>query len=370
METAPFRDADPGASAPVHGLGDLAGVAPRAGVAHGLYRRRRAAAHAHGRRAFLDRTPVATTSCPRPTTSCGLATATTAVIPPPNGAPGPSGCSAPSRRPRRAGRRQWLVDQLGYRVELVASGFQLPVNIAFVPNPRCPTKPALLRHRAARNIKVVKGDGTLGDYATNLLNFDPAGRFPRQRRAGPVRHRRRSHDRRRLRGDAVRRRWPSLSQGGAFSQHQWRADGGHRHRPSSTWRNEPQGQSHYLQPEHRSRRQALRAHGRRLRRQHGPQPLLLPRQGAAHRARRPPLRTTRSTTPPTGSPRRTTSSPTACATRSVVGGAADGQHYSSRTVRASTASRASPAAPTTAGPAPTTACAPWRCTTGIRRRVR
>jgi glucose/arabinose dehydrogenase len=57
----------------------------------------------------------------------------------------------------------WTVVQEGYTVEVVATGLQLPVNIAFIPNPRPEPE--------ARN-------GTVSDYATNLLNFNPTGEFP------------------------------------------------------------------------------------------------------------------------------------------------------------------------------------------------
>ena len=67
----------------------------------------------------------------------------------------------------------------GYSVELVATGFQLPVNIAFIPNAGTqPTDPYFYVTELYGTIKVVRRDGTVSDYATNVLNFDPTGPFP------------------------------------------------------------------------------------------------------------------------------------------------------------------------------------------------
>lgn len=73
----------------------------------------------------------------------------------------------------------WVVLQPGYKVEVVATGFQLPVNIAFVPNPvPGPTAPLYYVTELYGTIKVVLRDGTVSNYAENLLNFDPGGAFP------------------------------------------------------------------------------------------------------------------------------------------------------------------------------------------------
>ncbi|MBK8229444.1 MAG: PQQ-dependent sugar dehydrogenase [Candidatus Eisenbacteria bacterium] len=73
----------------------------------------------------------------------------------------------------------WLALQPGYKVEVVATGFQLPVNIAFVPSPApAPDAPLYYVSELYGTIKVVLRDGTVADYATNLLNFDPGGAFP------------------------------------------------------------------------------------------------------------------------------------------------------------------------------------------------
>src|SRR5262249_46811383 len=74
---------------------------------------------------------------------------------------------------------RWSVKQPGFSVEVVATGFQLPVNIAFVPNPGPGSgDPLYYVTELYGAIKVVSNDGTLTDYATGLLNFTPNGQFP------------------------------------------------------------------------------------------------------------------------------------------------------------------------------------------------
>ena len=73
----------------------------------------------------------------------------------------------------------WLVHDPNYKVEIAATGFQLPVNIAFVPNPGPnPNSPFYYVTELYGIIKVVTRDGTVRDYATGLLNFNPTGAFP------------------------------------------------------------------------------------------------------------------------------------------------------------------------------------------------
>ena len=73
----------------------------------------------------------------------------------------------------------WTVRQVGYKVEVVATGFQLPVNIAFVPNPgQQPDSPFYYVTELYGTIKVVTKDGTISDYVTGLLDFNPTGNFP------------------------------------------------------------------------------------------------------------------------------------------------------------------------------------------------
>jgi glucose/arabinose dehydrogenase/PKD repeat protein len=73
----------------------------------------------------------------------------------------------------------WTVFQPGYEVEVVATGFQLPVNIAFVPNPGPnPTDPYYYVTELYGTIKVIARNGTVSNYASGLLNFNPTGAFP------------------------------------------------------------------------------------------------------------------------------------------------------------------------------------------------
>lgn len=75
----------------------------------------------------------------------------------------------------------WVPFQAGYKIEVVASGFKLPVNIAFVPNPGPnPTDPFFYVTELYGNIKVVQRNGAVSLYAQNLLNYDPTalGSFP------------------------------------------------------------------------------------------------------------------------------------------------------------------------------------------------
>ncbi len=73
----------------------------------------------------------------------------------------------------------WLVRQPGYVVEVVATGFQMPVNIAFIPNPASgPTAPLYYVTELYGTIKVVRRNGVVSDYASGLLNYTPSGAFP------------------------------------------------------------------------------------------------------------------------------------------------------------------------------------------------
>ena len=74
---------------------------------------------------------------------------------------------------------KWVLPQPDYEVQLVATGFQLPVSIAFVPNPGSqPNDPFYYVAELYGTIKVVTRSGVVSDYATNLLNFEPTGVFP------------------------------------------------------------------------------------------------------------------------------------------------------------------------------------------------
>jgi glucose/arabinose dehydrogenase len=77
------------------------------------------------------------------------------------------------------GSIEWTPLQPDYVVEKVAGGFQLPVNIAFVPNPGLgPHDPLYYVTELYGKIKVVDRSGQVSDYATGLLNFNPTGGFP------------------------------------------------------------------------------------------------------------------------------------------------------------------------------------------------
>ncbi len=73
----------------------------------------------------------------------------------------------------------WRMAQPGYKVEIVAKGFQLPVNIAFKPGAGTqPKDPFFYVTELYGTIKVVTRDGSVSDFANNLLNFEPTGNFP------------------------------------------------------------------------------------------------------------------------------------------------------------------------------------------------
>jgi glucose/arabinose dehydrogenase len=75
----------------------------------------------------------------------------------------------------------WSARQPGYEVEVFASGFQLPINIAFVPgaSPQGPaTTPFLYVTELYGRVKTVLRNRTVIEYATGLLNFPPTGAFP------------------------------------------------------------------------------------------------------------------------------------------------------------------------------------------------
>lgn len=73
----------------------------------------------------------------------------------------------------------WNVHQNGYKIEVFATGFQLPVHLAFVPVPGPELDdPFFYVTELYGNIKLVTRDGSVSDYASGLLNFDPGGNFP------------------------------------------------------------------------------------------------------------------------------------------------------------------------------------------------
>ena len=87
--------------------------------------------------------------------------------------------TAPAGPPGVPSPIPWAARQSGYVVEVVATGFQLPMNIAMVPNPgNNPSDPFLYVTELYGKIKVVSRSGAVSDYATGLLNFNPTGNFP------------------------------------------------------------------------------------------------------------------------------------------------------------------------------------------------
>ncbi len=99
---------------------------------------------------------------------------------------------APQRIPRftelaRSSPVPWQVMQPGYQVEIVSEGFQLPVNLAFLPPAELaeqdaagvePSDPWFYVTELYGNVKLVRRDGSVEDFATDLLNFNPTGNFP------------------------------------------------------------------------------------------------------------------------------------------------------------------------------------------------
>jgi len=68
------------------------------------------------------------------------------------------------------------VSQSGFIVEQVGSGYRLPVNITFVPNPGSnPTDPLYYVTELYGSIQVVTRDGVKHQFATGLLDYNPTG---------------------------------------------------------------------------------------------------------------------------------------------------------------------------------------------------
>ena len=82
-------------------------------------------------------------------------------------------------QPAPGGPITWTVKQPGYQVEIFASGFELPVNVAFVPNPGPnPNDVFCYVTELYGQIKVVTRNGTISDYLRGALNYRPSGIFP------------------------------------------------------------------------------------------------------------------------------------------------------------------------------------------------
>ena len=73
----------------------------------------------------------------------------------------------------------WVVQQPGYVVEVVSTGYQLPTSICFVPQPSGePTAPKFYIGELYGRIKVVANNGTVSDFAKGLINYTPTTSFP------------------------------------------------------------------------------------------------------------------------------------------------------------------------------------------------
>jgi glucose/arabinose dehydrogenase len=73
----------------------------------------------------------------------------------------------------------WTPLEPGYVIDRIAGGLQLPLDLAFVPNPGSgPKDPLLYMTELYGRIKVIANDGSVGTYATGLLDYNPTGQFP------------------------------------------------------------------------------------------------------------------------------------------------------------------------------------------------
>jgi glucose/arabinose dehydrogenase len=73
----------------------------------------------------------------------------------------------------------WAVKQPGFQVESFAEGFTLPVNIAFVhdPGPQ-PDAPFFYVTELYGQVRVVRRNGSVGTFASGLVDFIRTGNFP------------------------------------------------------------------------------------------------------------------------------------------------------------------------------------------------
>jgi glucose/arabinose dehydrogenase len=79
---------------------------------------------------------------------------------------------------RREADVPWTVSS-DLEVDIAARGLTLPVSIAFVPNPGSSSdSPLFYVVELYGTIKVVRRNGVVSDYATNILNYTPSNVFP------------------------------------------------------------------------------------------------------------------------------------------------------------------------------------------------
>ncbi|HVR44504.1 MAG TPA: PQQ-dependent sugar dehydrogenase [Thermoanaerobaculia bacterium] len=78
----------------------------------------------------------------------------------------------------RGGPVPWRAADRSLRIERVATGFQLPVALAFAPERDEPDAPWLYVAELYGSIRVIARDGSISDYASGLLEFGAEGPFP------------------------------------------------------------------------------------------------------------------------------------------------------------------------------------------------
>ena len=73
----------------------------------------------------------------------------------------------------------WTPLEPGYVIDDFAGGLQLPTDIAVVPDPGSgPKDPLMYVTELYGSIAVITRDGSVSNFATGLLNYDPTGEFP------------------------------------------------------------------------------------------------------------------------------------------------------------------------------------------------
>ena len=84
----------------------------------------------------------------------------------------------------RKNQTPWTTEP-DFKVSLFAEGFQLPVSIAFIPNAgQEPDAPYFYVAELYGNIRLVRRNGAVSTFASNLLNFPVFGNFPGSGEAG------------------------------------------------------------------------------------------------------------------------------------------------------------------------------------------
>ncbi|UCG55290.1 MAG: PQQ-dependent sugar dehydrogenase, partial [Dehalococcoidia bacterium] len=75
----------------------------------------------------------------------------------------------------------------GFEIETMATGLDLPVNLAFVPNPQNrPDAPLLYVTELYGQIKAITNDWTIHTYASGLLNYKPDYNIPGSGESGVI----------------------------------------------------------------------------------------------------------------------------------------------------------------------------------------